>query len=484
MSLYNVYRMRPLMIKALPFPIFLLLAVAFILNRTWATPEQITLAAIGSEAPVSESQIFDWWDDGLISGEEAQELFQLVEEENFEEACHLAEALTLETCQEKKAPGKPKKVPKKKHTQRPSLEPHGSVTWKIRVDSLGDEESRTLDIHLKFYRYTLRLGTHSQLAYKNDGAEAYFGQIASKEFHSLLPTDTLWGTALTYPIGKFSVQGVLDTAFNTQVQGGFRWSQDLSASLFLWRYSQTISAGLQLHSSWGEIAGWWQQGQDKPLIKIQLQNRTKKSKDLPLVLSWKTSAYLHGKDVPEVSNLSNTLLKNKLSANQMISAGFPQLWNSLFTANLRVLAPLENDSLKTRLKVALESGPSLLRIATSGTCQELNDYCRQKDLKFKVTSEGIGDYALGATLKTRHTRDRGFSAPQVETQGIYQPSKGFFTKLALVFPKGNPQKHTQIRTETALGLDFFTTSMMFTFRKTDSSSFHPVHGIFQLKWLF
>ena len=58
--------------------------------------------SLASDQSIDQAKIFDWWDDGLVTAEEASELLDMIQDGNFEEACLLSQALALETCAEKK----------------------------------------------------------------------------------------------------------------------------------------------------------------------------------------------------------------------------------------------------------------------------------------------------------------------------------------------------------------------------------------------
>lgn len=58
----------------------------------------------GFALALDEAAVFKWWDDGLISAEEATEMLNLLEEGNQEEACLLAETYSLEDCQPQQEP--------------------------------------------------------------------------------------------------------------------------------------------------------------------------------------------------------------------------------------------------------------------------------------------------------------------------------------------------------------------------------------------
>ena len=132
-------------------PAFLIL---FALNSTPAYAD--------SAHGLTEAQVFEWWDDGIIDADEAREILDLLEEGNEQEACMLAEVYALESCaSEDIAPVKTKKqrqaikVPAKKQarkSERPSLVPHGYIEWRGRADSLGHLESVRTELRIDFYR--------------------------------------------------------------------------------------------------------------------------------------------------------------------------------------------------------------------------------------------------------------------------------------------------------------------------------------------
>ena len=55
-------------------------------------------------SPLDEAKVFDWWDNGIISAEEATEILDLLEEGNQEEACLLAQVYAQESCEEPPTP--------------------------------------------------------------------------------------------------------------------------------------------------------------------------------------------------------------------------------------------------------------------------------------------------------------------------------------------------------------------------------------------
>ena len=206
-----------------------------------------SLTTFAAETALSEAQVFEWWDNGIIDAEEAREILDLLEEGNTPEACILAEVYALESCTVAETSNKAK-------NKRSSLIPHGYIEWRGRTDSLGYLESKRTELRVNFYRYSLRLGTQSLLTYKNAGSEAHFGQISTKELHSTIPLDTLWGTALRYPLGMFRIGGLFDTAKTSRVNLGIAPSQSMELQLAYWHHQHTANS-IERHSFSAQING-------------------------------------------------------------------------------------------------------------------------------------------------------------------------------------------------------------------------------------
>lgn len=452
---------------------------------------------------LDESRVFEWWDDGIIDSDEAREILDLLEEGNEQEACILAEVYALESCSsdEKELPKAintlvaPKaKKPKttKKQQERPSLAPHGYVEWRGRTDSLGYLESQRTDIRIVFYRYTLRLGTQTLLTYRNKGSEAHFGQISTKELHSAIPLDTLWGTALLYPIGIFQAGALLDTAKTTRLNIGISASPEFKFELAYWHHQhpadsiETFSLSAQAKGNWGNFTTWWvpENAGDLPLIKLQLQHREKMEY---ATLAWKTDVYAHGDSLPEEARLSATIAKSRLWGSQTIGVMARDTWKSKFTANARTMIPLEGDSSKIRFKASAESGPSVLRTVASATCIQAEDHCRQNDLALKIRSSWNVDreqLVFSGKVRARHTRDEGFGTPLCEAGIAYAQDAANSASIAITIPKGAPSREIRLRSSAEVGNDFLQMSLTVTFRRTAEEEFHPLHAAMKAKVMF
>ena len=461
---------------------------------------------------LTEAQVFEWWDDGIIDGDEAREILDLLEEGNEQEACMLAEVYALESCASgDTAPAKTKKKeakrkdaktrPKKsKPESRPSLVPHGYIEWRGRADSLGHLESERTDLRLIFYRYSLRLGTQSLLTYRNEGSEAHFGQISTKELHSAIPLDTLWGTALFYPlyspIGTFRLGGLLDTAKTIRPSFAFTpfrgQGKDFEIELAYWNhlhYADSIehrSFTAEAKGNWGNFSVWWvpENAGDLPLMKLQLKHREKMEY---ATIAWKTDAYVHGDSLPEESRLSATIAKSKLWGSQTIGAIFSDAWKSKISADARTMIPLESDTSKTRFKASAESGPEILRAATSVTCLAAEEHCRQNDLALKIRSSWNVDreqLVFSGKIRARHTRGEGFSTPLYEAGIAYAQDAANSASIAITVPQGMPSREIRLRSSAEVGNDFLQLSLAVTFRRNAEEEFHPLHAAMRAKISF
>jgi hypothetical protein len=469
-----------------------------------------------AETELNEAQVFEWWDDGIIDSDEAREILDLLEEGNTQEACMLAEVYALESCasrdpvpaktkknketkvRQKKPKQSDSKTPRKmqKQESRPSLTPHGFVEWRGRTDSLGHLESQHTEIRIQFYRFTLRLGTQSLLTYKNAGSEAHLGQISTKELHSAIPLDTLWGTALYYPLysplGAFRLGGLLDTAKTIRPSIGFSpfrgKEKNFEMELAYWhhlRYADSTehrSFLVQANGTWGNFTTWWipENKGDLPLMKLQLQHREKMEF---ATIAWKADAYVHGDSLPEEAHLSSTIAKSRFWGSQTIGVTAHDSWKSKLTVNARTIIPLEGDSSKTRFKATTESGPQHLKGAASVTCLQAEDYCRQNDFALRVHS-AFEQLIFSGKIRARHTRDVGFAPPLYEAGGTYGVDAFNKASIAVTVPKGKPSRELQLRSSAEVGNDFLQLSMAVTFRRTRDEALHPLHAAIRGKVCF
>lgn len=480
------------------------------------------ILASGHARAVTEADVFDWWDGGIITPEQAEEMLTLLDEGNESEACLLAQVYAQEECESemeadngnRNSSGPKKTAPKtrknetaqtsatrQKQKARPSLVPHGYVMWKARFDSAGQMESHREELQVSFYRYTLRLGSQELLTYKNDGSEAHFGEISTRELHSHFPLDTLWGAAALYPLGKFHLAALLDTSRAVQARSGYAFNKEKSIEGIFWykhgstrkNVREVHSAALQTKFDFGKISGWWEHGQSAPLIKVELANsatldesnksKTPQKTSPPKAsfknateLSWKTTAYYHEDSVPTIARLSSTILKSRLWGSQTISITMRGFANTRVTANARLINPLHSDSLSTRLKAAIQSGPDALRGTFSVTCIEASENCHKTDWQGGISSHFLDQWTFDGLAKTRYTRGKGLDAPRIELGVQYQDSPRNTAKLKLIAPNSTPAGNLQIQNEVQLHADFLDLSLVMTFRETPKTNLHPSHG--------
>ena len=475
-----------------------------------------TLAGVVPAAPLGESKVFDWWDNGIITAEEATEILDLLEEGNQEEACLLAQTYAQESCDET-ASGKTRagstlgKISSGKKSAkaptRPDLTPHGYVDWKGRIDSTGHLESHRTELQVQFYRYTLRLGSQELLAYKNQGSEAYFGDISTRELRSQIPLDTLWGTALLYPFGNFHVAGLLDTAKTTQFRLGYGRRGIASVEAFYWHGFGNIqqtsdslqarihSLGMQTKFPFGQVAAWWQHGQEFPLIKVQLYGSEKKERNDEngadnsgpggaVTYSWRTTAYIHREEFPRYARLSKTIQKSRFWGSQNLSVRAPDLLDTRVSADGTLIEPLDADTMAVRLKLGAESGPEFLRFFASATCRDAGSNCRQTDWKGGLNLTPWELWALGASARVRHDRPEGFSPPHLEFSSKFMDSGQSYTKFTFILPKGRLRDDMRLRSEFLISGDYLDISLVCTFKDVHRLHLTPLRGFAEAKVRF
>lgn len=430
--------------------------------------------------PFDEGQVFEWWDDGIITPEQADEILSRFEEENYDEACLLAEVYAQEPCatspkQEKKLHKKKTKVAKstspknkkiaqspKSVQEAPSIVPHGRFTWKGQYDSDGHLKKHRRELQVQFYHFKLHLGSQELLSYQRDGFESYFGQISTIELHSHVPLDTLWGSAFFFPIGKFKLGAALDSSKTLLAQMEFSADRHNKIAASYWKFPDANAIALQARSTLGQVSAWYQFGQDRPLVKIQLQSEKR-------LLSWKTTAYIHGDSIPQGLNLSKGITENWLWASQTVNLQWPEMQNIVLSAKARVLSPVATDSISARFKLSLEGGPKLLRPSFSATCIEASDNCNATEWNGNIESSW-DRVLLHASAKFRH--DKRTKPPKIELGASYRTSLAL-AKLTVAFPEANPAKSISVQNEVKLDSDVLGCDFIFAFKKTKTKSFKP-----------
>lgn len=468
-------------------------------------------------ASLTEAQIFEWWDSGLVSPEEAQEMLDLVQEGNEREACFLAEIYALETCEIQMAPKEKTPAKKKtKGTRKTAANGSGKVAtnesgnaakvrgrffWKAQVDSLGELSKKNYNLQLEFYRFSLRLGTQELLSYKNKGAEAYFGQVSTKELRSHIPLDTLWGTALIYPLGNFTLGALLDTAKNAAAHLEYAFGKAVSISAAYWHRTTQQSIALHGKSSWGEISLWQRFGQTtpgqnpfQPLIKVQLHNDEKR---VGQTFSWRTTAYYHGDSLPEQARLSKTLQKYRFWGSQSLSFVFADLANTKISASTRVAMPLDADTASAKIKLQGDSGPRILRASLSATCQDAENSCTTSDYRLQATWRALesqtlesagstdhGNITAQGSIKAEYKRGDGFQRPKLELGTAYSQGDLNRFSLSLILPKANIAEKIQIRNQVDMGTEKLQTSLGVTLSRSRGEHIKPLHGYMQIRGNF
>ena len=442
------------------------------------------------ETALNENIVLEWWDTGNSTADEAEEILELLQNDNQEEACVLAEIYALETCPQNEATTQATKTTKrkngktekpratKKQNNRPSLKPSGYVKWKGQSDSLGHLARSRTELRLNFYRYTLQLGSQELLSYKNNQSEAHFGQISTKQIHSHVPLDTLWGTTFQYPIKNWLIAGTLDTSLNKRLGTSYSLNKSTHIGANIWHSRHHNSASLDIQSSWGYATTWLQSGEKMPLVKVELHGSEKTA---IAKYNWKSTLYFHGDSVPEQAYLTPTLLRHKFWGSQTFSASYSDRWQSKVSGNARLMIPLDTNTAKGRLKATAESGPKIIRATGSVTCIEANKNCIDQTYKLKITSS-LNPTTLFSSIQATHA-EHSFKSSHFEFGAAYTQQSNS-AKITFAFPELDPQKRMQIRSDISLSASPVKLNLSATLQQTREQKMHPVHGFLEAKILF
>ena len=455
-------------------------------NRTLAKAIAM-LWAILPPAPhsagLSEAQIFEWWDDGTIEAEEANEMLSLLDEGNAQEACALAEIYVSEPCEMKAA--------SRKRTPKAQKKYGGHLAAKMRFDSAGHVDTHREEFLFNLHRLTLRLGTQELLTYKNKHGEAHFGQISTRELKSAIPTDTLWGTALAYSFGTpsrgtFDLGGLIDTSGTSRAHVGYTHGKAFAAGASLWKTADTYSVMAQAGFPFGQVAYWQQFGERTPLIHFRLHGRDSSA------FSWRTTGYIHGDSLPPPARLSPSIANRRFWTTQNVTYRAKKFFDTRVSASARILSPLHSDSVSGRLALDISGGPPALRMGAKFTCVEASENCRQTI--FQGTAGTTREFStllamLSGSARTQHDRTgNSWSRPRIEIGASVSEKKSGgredMFKVTLVAPDASPRENLQIRSETRLTCDFLEFSLIATFKKSDGAKIRPAHAQISSKILF
>ena len=460
----------------------------------------------GQSTSIDESDVFDWWDNGIISQDEAEDILSLLEEGNTQEACALAEVYAQEACTDTKAPPPQKKTTKKKSTLEESsknpdkgaddgasLTPHGYALWKTRIDSTGNPTSTRKELQITFYRYRLRLGSQNLLTYRAQGYEAHFGDISTREQHSLIPIDTLMGTVAYFPLGLFLLGGSLDTALAKTAHAEFAYGKNNIATTY-WNIRENNSFVLQATTSEANVAAWYLIHQSMPIVKVQIHSREtiKQAREHQrnYLIFWNTTAYFHGTQVPEYSRLSSSILKNKLWASQNITLSETGESRTKFGTTTSLFAPIDADTLRARFKITAETGPKAIHAKISVTCLDATTRCKQDDLAGKVISEHGSEnvIAIDASAKVRYNHENGdqsdFGKPRLEAGMAYIEKPQNRLRMAIILPKSDPREAITLRNETKIKSNWLECSLVVDFKQSRVRDMHPARAYIQAKMAF
>lgn len=452
---------------------------------------------------ITEAQVFEWWDDGIIEAEEANEMLSLIDEGNMQEVCALAEIYANEPCgtDSQAFDGEDElagdriagtKSTGRKRAPKAQKKYSGHIASKVRFDSTGSVSAQRSELRFNFHRLSLRLGSQELLTYKGKRGVAHLGQVSTRELHSEIPIDTLWGTVLSYTLGLFGITGLLDTSGTTGAQltanTPFKSGPlaGMAAKVAYWNTDSSHSASIALSFPSGHIAVWHQDGMPIPLIHFRLHGRDSAS------ISWRTTGYIHGKDLPQPARLSASIAKRRLWTTQNVTYRARGAFDTRVSASARILSPLNSDSISGRLTLGIESGPLSLRASAKITCNEASENCRQTTHQGMVgSSHGFGHLTatLSCSARTQYDReDASWKRPRIEFgTAITEKHPGRHEnafKVALVTPDAHPHKNIQVQSETRLTGDFLEFTLIATFKNTGGGQIRPSHAQISTRILF
>ena len=148
---------------------------------------------------ITETEVLEWFDDGLIETIEVYDFLELLENGNDEEAEALAFSLGL--------------LEKEKMPKRTPKNFQGSFSSRLSLDSSGNIISHKEELLLKYSAWNFRGDNFGRwlLAYQKDNYEALGGYLNDSDIKFLFPLQTIPGSWIAFHNSIFSLGGLLGT---------------------------------------------------------------------------------------------------------------------------------------------------------------------------------------------------------------------------------------------------------------------------------
>ena len=425
---------------------------------------------------ISESEIFELWDEGLILPEEASEIILLLEDGNEEEAEMLARVYGIETtgmARVSENTSTQKKSGKKKSKKaHPLVEGH--LSYRERFDSTGNSESRKYELMMKFYRFTLHKGSRELLEYSHKGYKAYLGDISTKELESRIPLDTMWGALARLPVGIFRMEALIDTAgiFSGGLGASFGKTLDVDGKFFHTENGKYAYMGITL--PYGNVAVMGDTKMSSPLLRIRM--RALRDEEI----SWAANVYIHGSSVPEIVNLSGTIRQSLLFATEEVSLRLKEFLDTRISTALQVLRPLDSDSISTKANAKLEAGYGYVRGSIYGLCTETAVGCERLTLRGKIITSleaGRGTVSIAGSAGYTRNKDGVWGRPKTEAGVTFTEAGIGHAAFSIAFPDTRPQDRMNAKVEFDIREGNLGISLAATFKKKKNATFKPSHSI-------
>lgn len=318
----------------------------------------LALAVLASSAfaELTAEQVFWWWDDGLIEASDASDLLELIEDDDEDAACEMAEALGLEHCEKDEFAGK------------------GYVRYRESRDSADSVILRKADAKLLYgaYSFKITIPGEWQIGYSRGRFEALFGNIAYKDIGILIPLEDYEGMWSAVRDDDFSVGGLLmsDTTFGAMFGAG---------PLAFWGFA---GPGLKAFSASGQvdfanIAVFYADEMESPLFRAQVKYTTK---TLPK-FSWNGVVWAHSDTtMPEILNVTSSVKKSMIWSSQTQKLSLKG-YSASFTEKLQVPINSDTGSVSTSLAGTFKKTAGTFRGLLGFACRDASSDCSKPQIR-------------------------------------------------------------------------------------------------------
>lgn len=421
----------------------------------------LLLAAPFALAELTAEQVFWWWDDGLIEANEASDLLELIENDDEDAACEMAEALGLEHCEKEEFAGK------------------GYVRYRESRNSADSVILRKLDAELHYNAYSFKVTVPGewQLGYSRGRFEALLGTIDYRDIGILMPLEDYDGMWSAIRDDEFSLGGLImtDTTFGAMFGAG---------PLSFWGFAgpelRAVSASGEVE--YANLSVFYANEMESPLFRAQVKYATKTAPKF----AWNGVLWAHADTtLPEMLNVTSSVKKSLVWSSQTQKFTLKG-YAASFTEKLQVPINADTGSVSTSLAGTFKKTASTFRGLLGFACRDASTSCGKPQIRVEP------QIVLGKASLYSKFRLQGDSFseldhfPRVVAGAKISSTEKTFARAEFTYPEGGRSSSSpwRISEEGGLKAKNIQLSLRFVLASYPGENFKPDRVGVTAKYIF